>query len=830
MTTAAEELYLRGVDLANRGRYAQAQRVLASAEKAEAVVDDVDLQARIAGTTAYVLARLGDVDGGERLCLEALTREGLSASAVAQLQGQLGALALERGMLDDAATWLSKSIRGLAGEPVREANMRMNRSLVDMQRGHLADALADQEWAETTYRDAGLVAEANQAVHNRGYNQMLAGDLVTALRTMQSVREPLDEESDVWAAINELDHAEVLREAGLVTEAERTLAAVSEAFGRHHAPRERATADYQLARSLLSHDPPGAAAAAAASARRFRRLGSHGWAVRAEAIRLRARLAVGRVDRSGMPRHAPGRHPSARQVAVVVDELTERGFSVEADALRLTSLLARIGRAPVGGLPRIRVGERTPLEVALLVYEVRAAQAAAQGRQSRARAEAARGLAVLEREQFTTGSLDLQGSSAMRGFGLITAGLASAVRSRRHELVFEWSERARLMNQQVLAVRPPHDPILAADLAELRVLRSADPDADWLASPRAIVLQHRARERQWSGTASAGLRSRVGLEEVTAALADGDALVSYVFDGRQLVALAANRSRTQLADLDWIAVRSALSGIRADLDVSAAVRTGPMARVVRASLDDRLSALSRLLMSPLDATISSAERITLTAPGALAGLPWAMLPAMAGRPLTVASTASGWLRDRNRTFSTSASAGFAVGPRVARGDEEVTIAASAWSDARVLQGRAATVAAVTRVASGVDVLHIAAHGRHAVDNPLFSGLELADGALFGYDIDLMESVPQTIVLSSCEVGRSSVRWGEEAIGMARTWLHGGAQCVIAAPVVVADDIACELLGAMHEGLAGGIAPAVALAEASQRTGIVSPFQAHGVGF
>ncbi|GAA1943346.1 CHAT domain-containing protein [Microbacterium deminutum] len=830
MTTSAAGLYERGVELANRGRYAQAQRALASAQQAAAEARDIELLARIAGTTAYVLARLGDVDAGERLCLDALAREGLSPAAVAQLQGQLGALALERGLLDEAASWLTKSIRGLAGEPVREANMRMNRSLVDMQRGHLADAMADLERAEAAYRDAGLVAEANQAVHNRGYTWMLAGDLVTALNMMQSVREPLDEESDLWAAINELDHAEVLREAGLVTEAERTLANVSVALGRHHAPRERATADYQLARSLLSHDPVRSATVAGASARRFRRLGSHGWAVRAEAIRLRAQLAVGRIDRAGVPIRPPGRLPSRQQVEGIVDELGARGFSPEADALRMTAAIARLGREADSAIPRLRVSERTPLEVALLVYEARAARAAAHGREAQARGQAARGLRVLERTQRATGSLDLQGSSAMRGSGLITAGLISAVRSRRHDLVFEWSERARLMNQQIVAVRPPPDPAMAADLAELRVLRSAEPDGDWLASPRAVVLRHRARERQWSGTHAGELRSRASLEEVRAALAPGEALVSYVFDGRGLVALAITPARTELVDLDWRAISAALSGIRADLDVSASVTSGPMARVVRASLEGRLSALSRLLISPLDTPLADAERIILTAPGVLSALPWTMLPAIAQRPLTVASSASGWMRERQEPFARPASSAFAVGPRVARGDEEVTIAASAWASASVLQDRAASVDAVTALASRVQVLHIAAHGRHALDNPLFSGLELTDGALFGYDIDLMESVPETVVLSSCEVGRSAVRWGEEAIGMARIWLHGGARCVIAAPVVVADDVACELLGAMHEGLAAGVAPAVALAGAAERTGIVSPFQAHGVGF
>ena len=66
--------------------------------------------------------------------------------------------------------------------------------------------------------------------------------------------------------------------------------------------------------------------------------------------------------------------------------------------------------------------------------------------------------------------------------------------------------------------------------------------------------------------------------------------------------------------------------------------------------------------------------------------------------------------------------------------------------------------------------------------------------------------------------------------MTRVWLHAGTRCVIAAPVVVADDVACELLGSMHEGLAAGEPPAEALARAADRTGIVAPFQAHGAGF
>jgi CHAT domain-containing protein len=70
-----------------------------------------------------------------------------------------------------------------------------------------------------------------------------------------------------------------------------------------------------------------------------------------------------------------------------------------------------------------------------------------------------------------------------------------------------------------------------------------------------------------------------------------------------------------------------------------------------------------------------------------------------------------------------------------------------------------------------------------------------------------------VLLSACEVGRSTVRWGEELIGMATAWLHAGARCVIASPAAVAYQAAYEALLAVHRGLAQGLEPAAALAAA-----------------
>ena len=100
-----------------------------------------------------------------------------------------------------------------------------------------------------------------------------------------------------------------------------------------------------------------------------------------------------------------------------------------------------------------------------------------------------------------------------------------------------------------------------------------------------------------------------------------------------------------------------------------------------------------------------------------------------------------------------------------------------------------------------------------MENPLFSGVLLADGPLFGYDLDRLTEVPDVVILSACEVGRSTQRWAEESLGMVNAWLHAGARCVIASPAAVADEMAHDVLVRVHEGLADGLRPAAALAQA-----------------
>ena len=87
-----------------------------------------------------------------------------------------------------------------------------------------------------------------------------------------------------------------------------------------------------------------------------------------------------------------------------------------------------------------------------------------------------------------------------------------------------------------------------------------------------------------------------------------------------------------------------------------------------------------------------------------------------------------------------------------------------------------------------------------------------------------------MVLSACELGRVSVRSGEEAIGMTAAWLHAGARTVLSSPVLIADDVACEALARWHALVAGGQSPADALAEVSAAADDVVPMLSFGAGW
>ncbi len=101
------------------------------------------------------------------------------------------------------------------------------------------------------------------------------------------------------------------------------------------------------------------------------------------------------------------------------------------------------------------------------------------------------------------------------------------------------------------------------------------------------------------------------------------------------------------------------------------------------------------------------------------------------------------------------------------------------------------------------VLHLAAHGSFRPDNPLFSGLALADGWLTTLDIFNLRLDASLVTLSACQTGRSAVGGGDELLGLMRALLYAGAASLALTLWTVEDRSTAGLMERFYRGLAQG---------------------------
>ena len=106
------------------------------------------------------------------------------------------------------------------------------------------------------------------------------------------------------------------------------------------------------------------------------------------------------------------------------------------------------------------------------------------------------------------------------------------------------------------------------------------------------------------------------------------------------------------------------------------------------------------------------------------------------------------------------------------------------------------------------VVHLAAHGTHEAQSPLFSSVQMADGPVFAHEFPRPVAA-EHVALSACDVGQFSTRAGDEPLGLAIALLSLGATSVLAAVAPVADHVAADAMVAYHRPLARGADAATA---------------------
>ncbi len=168
--------------------------------------------------------------------------------------------------------------------------------------------------------------------------------------------------------------------------------------------------------------------------------------------------------------------------------------------------------------------------------------------------------------------------------------------------------------------------------------------------------------------------------------------------------------------------------------------------------------------------------IVVVPTGSLRSVPWALLPGCVGRPVTVAPSASVWLRaaGTRRRRAAGRRVVLVCGPGLEGAKAEIADLATAYPDAVRLEGSEATVERVQAALDGAGIAHIAAHGVLRGDNPLFSALTMSDGPLTAYDLERLSRAPQLVLLPACQSGAGAVLAGDEVMGLTSALF--GARC------------------------------------------------------
>lgn len=148
--------------------------------------------------------------------------------------------------------------------------------------------------------------------------------------------------------------------------------------------------------------------------------------------------------------------------------------------------------------------------------------------------------------------------------------------------------------------------------------------------------------------------------------------------------------------------------------------------------------------------------------------------------------------------------------RAPRVRDEILALAPLFPSSVALLEEEATLRALDEHAPSADVLHLACHGQFRPDNPRFSSLRLSDGNLTVRDAGNLKLQCALVTLSACETGVSAVSPGDELIGLARGFFSAGAPSLLLSLWTVDDAATVELMTDFYTRLRAGAAPAAAL--------------------
>jgi hypothetical protein len=689
------------------------------------------------------------------------------------------------------------------------------RSLVHLACGASGRAGVDLSSAERLFATTSQAVEVAYIWHNRGLVAFRSGDLPLALSCLDEAERRYSRLGVAMPDVS-IDRCAVLLAAGLPDDALGQADAAVRSFpGNGGQATKKAELLLSAAQAALAAAQPQVATERAEAARRmFGAQGRPWWRSHAWLLQVQARYAAG--------------PPSARllgqaeQVAASLDDLGS-------DHAQQARLLA--GRMALA-LGRRQDADRHFAAAALSRHRHAAALARAQGWLAEAlRADASgnrrrllgachRGLAVLDEHLLTLGASELRAQATAHGAELAALAQRAALKSGQPRQLLGWSERWRAAALAVPPARPGGDGELQAELTALRDVTSRLDRAMARGDPAAILQREqlrleaavRARVLRFRG-AGGGLSTgyRFDVSELLDRLGDARLIQIVDIEGDlHLLLCGAGRirhfagGRTDEAAREIEYARFSLHRLAYGLEA----RPGSGLALLEASG----SRLEAALFGPVRGRLGDGPVIVVP-PGRLQAVPWALLPSLRDRAVSVAPSARAWLQARAAAPPQRGDPVLIRGPGLAAGGGELHALSAQYPAATVLAGGTATARRVLEALDGAPLAHIAAHGTFRADSPLFSSLLMDDGPLTVHDLEGLRSAPYRLILSSCDSGVLAPAGANELLGLTSSLVPLGTAGIAASVVPVNDQATVAMMVELHRGLQRGAALGQALCDA-----------------
>lgn len=700
------------------------------------------------------------------------------------------------------------------------------RATVHLALGAVDRADADFAAGEALWDTTGQAHEKADIVESRGLAAFQQGDVPAALRL-------LDDAEEQYAKLGTpsfmlyIRRCEVLMAAGLapeaLAEADTAIKLLDGIGGQSTRKAELLLVAARAAR--LAGDPHTAIARAVPAVRLFAGQRRPWWETHARLVLIEARLAAGRgsgrlvADAAAVAeRLAAFGAPAAPEASLLAGRIA-LGLGWNEDAERHLAVAARSRRS---GPPLAR----------MTGWAAQALRARAAGSGRGVLEACRRGLDVLDDHRMTLGASELRARATAQGAELAALAQQASLDSRAPRRLLVWSERWRATALSAPPTRPPADPALLGHLTAFRDIAARAEEARGDGRPiPALEREQRRLEREIrsrtlhmrGGATGAGDRFDVG--RLLERLGETRLVELAVLDGRVQVLLCGEGR-----------VRRFAAGRLADAETEAEHVQAGLRRLAHPGAEARLPLveemgrrLEEILLGPAAAQLGSGP-VVVVPPGRLHRVPWALLPSLRERVLSVSPSASSWLRARETGPPPLGRHVLVRGPGLATGGAEVPELADRYGRPTLLEHDDARVPRVLEEIDGATLAHIAAHGTFRADSPLFSSLRMADGPLIVHDFERLARSPYRIILSSCDTARFASVGADELLGLVTALLPLGTAGVVASSAPVNDHAVVPLMLALHKGLSVGLSLAEALRDARAALPGDAPHQATGWAF